>query len=243
MSRPLSLTLFISTNNYTIFRDKEASLSEQLKMANDALEYLKLESNEMIAELREEAKENEAQWKAQVNEMTVKVEVADDLNRLAQAKMHDMVSKQLELESEATEWKEKYARDSPLWKDRYEKEREYRRQEQIAARERLSKAMMDAREKLKLASEESRKREDAIREELVNLLEQNKRILAAKTVELKKAQTAMVAKDAQIEELGGDRDSLRKFAREAWDLIKERTQKQWDKVRGRVRSRKTERGQ
>ena len=58
--------------------------------------------------------------------------------------MHNMVSKQLELELEAMEWKEQYARDSPFWTEHYEKEHMYHHKDQIEASERLSKAMIDA---------------------------------------------------------------------------------------------------
>lgn len=226
-----------------LFRTKEASLSEQLQAANEALDDLKQRYNQDIAQIRAEARESVKQWKARVNEMTVKVEVAQDLHKRAQAKMHDMISNQLELGSEATEWKEKYARDSPLWTARYEKEREYRRQEQAAARERMSQAMMETREKLRLVTAESRKREDTARAELANLLELNQRLLAAKTADLKKAQTALVAKDEQIEELSRKRDSLRQLARESWDLIKARTQNRWNKLRGRLGGQKVVRAQ
>lgn len=234
-----SLTL---THRYTLFRNSELSLSEQLQAAKDTLNEFKQESEQTIVDLHAEAKENEAYWRVQVNEMTAKAEVAEKMNQQAQRAMQDMTVNQIELDSEAKEWKEMYARECTLWTDKYDSEREYRRQEQIAARERLSKYMSDSRNQLKLANEEGRKREDMIRAELTRVLEQTKRTLSYTTTELKKAKIELEAKDAKIEELGGDRDSLRQLTGEAWGLIKERTRNRWKKLRGRAgNARKTER--
>lgn len=219
-----------------------SSLTEQLEASQIALDTLKKESNDAIAEILAETRERESQLKSQVNEMTIKVEVSESLSKRLQQKMQEMTVKQVELDSEAREWKDRYAKDSPLWTAKYEREREYRQQEQIAARERLSRAMTEARDQLKLVHEESRNRESTIRSELTKILEQNKRTLSFTTIELKQAKTALVAKDAKIEELGGDRDSLRKLAKEAWALIKQRTKNRWNKLTSRIgRERKTQR--
>lgn len=213
---------------------------EELQETKDALEQLKRESQNTIAEIRAEAEQSEAQWREQVNEMAVRVDVAENLQKQAQARMQQMTQDQVELDSEVKDWKEMYARDSPLWTEKYEREREYRRREQIEARERLSQYMKDSRDKLALANEEGRKREEMIREELTRVLEQNKRTLSYTTIELKQAKAALIAQDAKIEELGDDRDSLRQLAGEAWDLIKERTKKRWKMLKSRLgRNRKT----
>lgn len=199
---------------------------------------VKKESEQVIAEIRAEAEENELQWRTQVNEMAVKLEVAENMNERSRAKMQEMMVKQVELDSEAKEWKELYANDSPLWVAKYERERDYRRQEQIEARERLSQVMKDSAEKLALAREESRKREDMIRADLTRVLEQNQRTLSYTTAELKQAKAALIAQDEKIEELGDDRNSLRQLAGEALNLIKERTKKRWNMLKNRIDKRK-----
>lgn len=202
------------------------------------MEVVKKESEQVIAEIRAEAEENELQWRTQVNEMAVKLEVAENMNERSRAKMQEMMVKQVELDSEAKEWKELYANDSPLWVAKYERERDYRRQEQIEARERLSQVMKDSAEKLALAREESRKREDMIRADLTRVLEQNQRTLSYTTAELKQAKAALIAQDEKIEELGDDRNSLRQLAGEALNLIKERTKKRWNMLKNRIDKRK-----
>lgn len=223
-------------------RNKELSLSEQLQGTQKELDDLKQKSDQTVAKLRADAEENEGRWKLELNEMKVKVEVAEGVSERSKAKLQELTVKNIEIDSEVKELKEFYASESALWTDKYERECGYRRKEQIEARERLSKAMAEAREQLKLATEESTKRHDMIRAELTKILEQNKRTLSYTTVELKQAKTALVAKDAQIEELSAERNSVRGLAWEAWALIKKRTQTRWNKLRCRDElGRKTKR--
>lgn len=218
----------------TFFRNEEMSLLEQLQTAQDELDEVKRQSALDMKKLRAEARRREAEWRERLNDMKAKVEIAEDLNAQTQSKMQEMMASLFEYELEAKEWKDRYARDSPLWTDRYERELYYRRQEQIAARERLSKTQADYREIVRLAKEEGRQKTAEIKLEISNQLEQKEMRLRANDIRLKKLQNALEANDTRIAELERERTSVRELVREAWVIVKGRLQNRSAIIRGRL---------
>jgi uncharacterized protein YbcI len=208
--------------------NEELSLLEQLQRAKVELNELKQQSDLDVEELRAKAKRGDAQLRKRLNSMIVRAEIAEDLNKQTQAKMQKMMGTRFEFEVEAKEWKDRYARDSPLWTSRFERERDFRRQEQIEARERLAKTQADARATVRLAKEEGRHKLEAIKMDMFHQLEQKDSQLLERDMKLKQLQNALQASDARIAELEGQR-SVRQLLGEAWVVIKGRVQKWWAK--------------
>jgi uncharacterized protein YbcI len=218
--------------------NEELSLLEQLQTTKVELDDVKQQSDLDMEELRGETKKREAQLRERLNAMIVRAEIAEDLNEQTQSKMQKMMGRRFEFEVEAKEWKDRYARDSPLWTNRYERERDYRRQEQIAARERLAKIQADGRETVRLAKEEGRHKFEALKMDLSHQLEQKDSQLLERDIKLKQLQNALEASDARIAELEGQR-SVRQLFGEAWAVIKGRVQKRWAKRKSGKDERKT----
>lgn len=208
--------------------NEQLSLLEQLQRAKVELNELKQQSDLDVEELRAKAKRGDAQLRKRLNSMIVRAEIAEDLNNQTQSKMQKMLGRRFEFEVEAKEWKDRYARDSPLWTNRFERERDYRRQEQIEARKRLANTQADARETVRLAKEEGRHKLEAIKMDMFHQLEQKDSQLLERDMKLKQLQNALEASDARIAELEGQR-SVRQLLGEAWVVIKGRVQKWWAK--------------
>lgn len=207
---------------------EELSLLEHLQRANFELNDLKRQSDFDMEEMRAEEKIRQAQLRERLHDMTVRAEIAEDLNKQTQSKMQKMMGRQFDFEVEAKEWMDRYARDSPLWTNRFERERIYRRREQIDARERLVKFQADARETVRLAKEEGRHKLEGIKLDLSHLLEQKDSQLLERDIKLQQLQNAKETSDARIAELECQR-SVRQLFGEAWAVIKGRVQKKWVK--------------